>query len=159
VIIWRTGQIERLTNDSKYHTFKNTIFPLPSVSREVDSRRFAALSILFGSDGIGLATALEVVSCGTDSLTPSVRNSLSANMLAHLRELPVPTVVDKANPWLADPLLNPFITVPTASLFYERDDPVTGVPLMVAGTPAAPPDLRIDLWQLTRVANVRDPFC
>jgi hypothetical protein len=40
--------------------------------REVNTRRFAALSILFGIDGgTGLATALDVVSCGTASLTPS----------------------------------------------------------------------------------------
>lgn len=135
------------------------VFVHKVLSREVDTRRFAALSILFGRDGTGLATALDVVSCGTASLTPSVQNSLSANMLARLRELPVPAVVIKANPWLADPVLNPFITVPAASLFYERDDPVTGLPVMVAGAPAPPPDLQIDLWKLTWAANVHDPFC
>ena len=40
-----------------------------------------------------------------------------------------------------------------SGLFYDRDDPVTGLPLMVAGTPAAPPDLRIDIWKLIRAAN------
>ena len=129
------------------------------LGRDVDTRRFEALSILFGRDGTGLATAQDVVSCGTASLTPSVRNSLSVNMLAHLRELHVPAVVVKANPWLADLLLNLFITVTAASLFYERDDPVTGVPLMIAGTPAPPPDLPIDLWKLTWAAQVHDPFC
>lgn len=85
----------------------------------------------------------------------AVRN-LPPAIAGILRLLPIPPAGAQANPWPAD--VNPTVTVPAAALFYWRDDPVTGAPVLISGTPADAADLQICLWAIIRRIDACDPF-
>ena len=130
-------------------------FFLKVFARHAESRRFKALALLFRRTADGV-TCVDAISCGTAPLNDKVRRSLPQAILNVLRDLGVPLALYPANPWPA--AVNPTVTVPAHDLFYWRDDPTTGAPVLIPGAPAAAADLRICLWRIVRMIDSQDPF-
>jgi hypothetical protein len=82
-----------------------------------------------------------------------------------MRVLPPPVtnvngkLSDFNNPWLEPTAaLDPFITIPSANIFFSHVDPTTNLPLLVPGVPEAVQDLRIDLFRLLQAITMVVPF-
>ena len=133
-------------------TFFLKVYP-----RHAASRRFGALALLFRRLPAGV-DCVDAVSCGTAPLNGSVLSNLPPAIGGILRVLGVPAAATllPANPWPA--ALNPTITVPAEDVFYWRNDPVTGAPVLIPGAPAGAPDLQICLWSILRMVDSHDPF-
>ena len=124
-------------------------------SRHTVSRRFGALALLFRRLPGGVVCT-DAVSCGTAPLHQAALNHLPPAIGMILRDLGTPVALTLANPWPA--ALNPAITVPAEDLFHWRGDPVTGLPVLIPGAPAAAADLRISLWEIIFGVHMQDPF-
>jgi hypothetical protein len=131
-------------------------FFLKVYSRHNVSREFAALALLFQRTPGGAVVPTDAVSCGTAPMDVRALRNLPPAIAGILRALPVPPAGAQTNPWPA--ALNPTITVPASDIFYWRDDPATGGPVLIPGAPPDAADLQICLWSLVSAINDFDPF-
>jgi hypothetical protein len=126
---------------------------------------FAAIAVLFTKNNAQPEVVLvdDAVSFGTASLNPATQ--IPPIVSARMRVLPPPVtnvngkLSDFNNPWLEPTAaLDPFITIPSANIFFSHVDPTTNLPLLVPGVPEAVQDLRIDLFRLLQAITMVVPF-